>query len=68
MPWSLERYPASMKNLPEAVRSKAIEIANALLEEGEEEGRAIRVGIAQAKRWAQHHQEAGFDEDWANSR
>ncbi len=43
-----------MKNLPPAVRAKAIEIANALLESGHAEGQAIRIGIAQAKRWASH--------------
>lgn len=32
MPWSKKEYPDSMKNLPEDVRAKAIEIANALLE------------------------------------
>jgi len=36
------------------VRRKAIEIANALLAEGYDEGRAIRSAIAQAKRWAVH--------------
>jgi len=55
MPWTLERYPASMKNLPLAVRAKAIDIANALLAQGEDEGRAIRIGIAQAERWAARH-------------
>lgn len=55
MPWSPERYPPSMQHLSQAVRVKAIEIANALLERGEDEGRAIRIGIAQAKRWAQRH-------------
>ena len=55
MPWSLERYPNAMNNLPEAVRAKAIDIANALLGEHGEEGRAIRLGIAQAKRWAARH-------------
>lgn len=44
-----------MNNLPEEVRAKAIDIANALLAEGEDEGRAIRIGIAQAKRWAARH-------------
>lgn len=34
MPWSEERYPASMKHLPAWIRRKAIDIANALLEEG----------------------------------
>ena len=33
MPWTKKDFPNSMKNLPEAVRNKAIEIANALLEE-----------------------------------
>lgn len=55
MPWSLERYPASMKHLPEPVLEKAIEIANALLEEGMDEGKAIRIAIAKAKEWAEHH-------------
>jgi uncharacterized protein YdaT len=52
MPWTTTRYPASMQNLPERVRDKAIEIANALLAEGYDEGRAIRIGIAKAKEWA----------------
>jgi uncharacterized protein YdaT len=44
-----------MRNLPDRVRGKAIAIANALLEEGYDEGRAIRIAIAQAKRWAEGH-------------
>lgn len=55
MPWNSTYYPASMKNLPPLVREKAIEIANALLAEGMEEGKAIRVAIAKAKEWALHH-------------
>jgi len=42
-----------MEHLPPLVRSKAIEIANALLEEGYEEGMAIRIAIAKAKEWAE---------------
>lgn len=61
MPWNLERYPASMKNLPEEVRAKAVQIANALLERGEDEGRAIRIGIAQAERWAVRHPGSELD-------
>ena len=34
------------------IREKAVEITNALLEEGYEEGRAIRIAIAKAKEWA----------------
>ena len=49
MPWNSAYYPRSMSHLPEVVRAKAIEIANALLDEGYEEGRAIRIAIAKAK-------------------
>lgn len=55
MPWTLDRYPASMRNLAPPVRAKAIEIANALLEEGLDEGLAIRIAIAKAKLWAERH-------------
>lgn len=61
MPWSEERYPVSMRHLPARVRTKAIEIANALLEEGHEEGMAIRISIAKAKEWAERHR-AVFDD------
>jgi len=44
-----------MSNLPPAVREKATEIANALLAEGYDEGKAIRIAIAQAHRWAARH-------------
>ncbi|MCU0898606.1 MAG: hypothetical protein MUC55_14080 [Burkholderiales bacterium] len=60
MPWNETRYPAAMNGLPPAVRAKAIEIANALLEEGCDDGKAIRIGIAKAKEWARHH---GFPVD-----
>ncbi len=53
MPWDESYYPASMKNLPPQIRAKAIEIANALLEEGYDEGKAIRVGIAKARQWGE---------------
>jgi uncharacterized protein YdaT len=55
MPWSDDRYPVAMKNLPPRVRAKAIEIANALLEAGRPEGQAIRIGIWSAKRWGSAH-------------
>lgn len=44
-----------MRNLSEPARLKAIEIANALLAGGTEEGMAIRIAIAKARQWAQHH-------------
>ncbi|OLN23727.1 hypothetical protein BTO30_03045 [Domibacillus antri] len=49
MPWNKNDYPDSMKNLPDAVRRKAIEIANALLEDGYEEGRSIAIAIDRAR-------------------
>jgi uncharacterized protein YdaT len=52
MPWSPEHFPAAMGGRSPAVREKAIEIANALLEEGVEEGKAIRIAIARARQWA----------------
>jgi hypothetical protein len=52
MPWNETYFPASMRHLSPPVRAKAIEIANALLEEGMDEGRAIRIAIAKAKQWA----------------
>jgi uncharacterized protein YdaT len=52
MPWAMDRYPPAMSRLPLEVRQRAIEIANALLDEGYDEGRAIRIAIAAAKRWA----------------
>lgn len=41
-----------MKHLPPPVRDKAVEIANALLDDGHPEGQAIRIAIARAKEWA----------------
>lgn len=55
MPWNKQNYPPSMKNLDVRVRNKAIEIANALLEEDYEEGRAIAIATAKAEEWDQNH-------------
>ncbi|OCA81389.1 hypothetical protein [Pseudobacillus wudalianchiensis] len=49
MPWTNQDYPDSMKNLPDKVREKAIEIANALLEEDYEEGKVIAIAIDRAR-------------------
>ena len=53
MPWDDLYYPRSMEHLPPVVRSKAIEIANAVLDQGYDEGMAIRIAIATAKEWAE---------------
>ena len=52
MPWNQQDYPDAMKNLDSRVRKKAIEIANRLVEDAYEEGRAIAIGISQARHWA----------------
>lgn len=49
MSWNIKDYPASMKNLDEVVREEAIGIANGLLDEGFEAGRAIPIAVARAK-------------------
>lgn len=58
MPWTEDRFPPAMTQLDPVVRAKAIDIANALLEEGHDEGFCIRVGITRAKQWAER---LGFD-------
>ena len=52
VPWTSDRFPNAMRDLTDPVREKAVEIANALLADGEDEGKAIRVAIAKAKQWA----------------
>lgn len=54
MVWNLDDYPASMKNLDHLVRKKAIDIANALLQEGYPDDRAIPIATKQAKEWYQN--------------
>ncbi|MBB6022916.1 uncharacterized protein YdaT [Paenibacillus sp. JGP012] len=55
MPWNKQDYPVSMKNLKPRIRHKAIEIANALLDDGYEEGRAIAIATAKAEEWDENH-------------
>lgn len=60
MPWRNGDYPPAMKNMSKKVRDKAVEIANALYEEGTlEEGVLIATAIKRAKEWA----EKGKSED-----
>jgi len=59
MPWSKSNYPVSMKNLPAKVRNKAIEIANAMLEDGHtDEGIAIATGVSRARVWVKKQRHA----------
>lgn len=53
MPFTAKNYPNSWKNFYAKVRYKAIEIANALIEDEKmPEGRAIAIATDQAKDWA----------------
>lgn len=50
MPWTKKDYPPAMKNLSVKIRNKAIEISNAILENGKlDEGASIAIGISKAK-------------------
>lgn len=57
MPWYKGDYPPSYKNQPAELREKAVEIANALLQEGVEEGIAIATGLKQARELLENHRE-----------
>ena len=61
MPWTEETFPAAMRHLDPHTRSKAVEIANALLREGCEEGFAIRVAISRAHKWVRRHPQPEAD-------
>ncbi|HRI61379.1 MAG TPA: hypothetical protein PK228_16680 [Saprospiraceae bacterium] len=52
MPLTKDNYPNSLKNMTARVRNKAIEIANALLEEGRLEDSAIPIATSKAEEWA----------------
>jgi len=54
MPWYNGDYPPSYKNQPLELRLKAVEIANALLKEGVEEGIAIATGLKRAREFFKH--------------
>ena len=51
MPWYNGNYPPSYKNQPVKIRDKAIKIANAMLEDGIEEGIAIATGLKKAREY-----------------
>ena len=51
MPWTLNDYPSSLKNLNKATRKKAIEVANSMLDDGYKEGDALPIATKQAKEW-----------------
>lgn len=57
MPWDTQDFPDSLKNLQPPIKKKAIDIANAMVEEGYDENRAIPIAISQAKEWYENASE-----------
>lgn len=51
MPWTMNDYPSSLKNLPKIARKKTIDIANAMVKEGYPEENAIPIATQQAEEW-----------------
>jgi uncharacterized protein YdaT len=61
MSWSSEFIPAPMRALSDVTRAKAIEMANALLQEDTEEGKAIHAAVAKTEEWAAARGVPAFD-------
>ena len=54
-----QEFPSVDEEPSDQDQGKAIEIANALLAEGTEEGQSIAIGTARAKEWAASHRSRG---------
>lgn len=57
MPWPKGDYPPSYKNQPKYLREKAVEIANEVLKESDDEGIAIATGLKKAREYFKDHTE-----------
>lgn len=53
MRWDRYHYPSVMTALDEQVRTKAIELANSLLDEGYAQTEAVSLAMLQAQTWAE---------------
>lgn len=62
MPWTLDDYPSSMKNLKHTTKKKAIDIANSMIDEGYDEDRAIPIAMEQAKKWRENGSQSEIEE------
>lgn len=51
MAWNMQDYPDSLKNFDALERKKIIDIANALLDSGYSEDRAIPIATSEGKEW-----------------
>jgi uncharacterized protein YdaT len=57
MPWYNGDYPPSYKNQPKYLREKAVEIANEIIKENDNEGLAIATGLKKAREYFKAHPE-----------
>lgn len=55
MPYTHSDFPESWKNVPAAVRNKAVDIWNALNREGMPEDQSYAIALGQAKKWHANH-------------
>ncbi|MXV14539.1 hypothetical protein [Hufsiella ginkgonis] len=65
MPWYQGDYPPSYKNLRPELRDRAVEIANAILEESHDEGIAIATGLKRARKEPGLAEHEGFADESA---
>ncbi|MCI2948756.1 uncharacterized protein YdaT [Staphylococcus caledonicus] len=59
MPWTMNDYPNTWKNMKEFERKKAIDIGNAMLKDGYKEGDVVPIATKQAEDW---YKDASKDE------
>ncbi|HLR19371.1 MAG TPA: DUF2188 domain-containing protein [Staphylococcus sp.] len=62
MPWTMDDYPQSWKNMDKLERKKAIDIGNAMLKDGYKEDRAIPIATKQAESWYKDASKKELDE------
>lgn len=61
MPWTMKDYPESWKNLDRLERRKAIDIGNAMLEDGYKESEVIPIATSQAEKWYKNASEKDLE-------
>ncbi|ANQ65134.1 DUF2188 domain-containing protein [Staphylococcus equorum] len=62
MPWTMDDYPQSWKNMEKLELKKAIDIGNAMLKDGYKEDRAIPIATKQAESWYEDASKKELDE------
>ena len=62
MAWNMQDYPDSLKNFDKLERKKIIDIANALLDSGYSEERAVPIATSEGKEWYKNASEKELKE------